>query len=81
MQGTLHFVHIAHFVIPVSVKGIHAYFTKRHEVVLAGLFYGCETWSLTLREEYRRWVFENRVLRRIFWSERDEVTKLKSLFF
>jgi len=36
--------------------------------------YGCETWSLTLREERRLRVFENRVLRRIFGSKRDEVT-------
>jgi hypothetical protein len=36
--------------------------------------YGCETWSLTLREEHRLRVFENRVLRRIFWPKRDEVT-------
>ena len=36
--------------------------------------YGCETWSLTLREEPRLRVFENRVLRRIFWPKRDEVT-------
>jgi hypothetical protein len=36
--------------------------------------YGCETWSLTLREEHRLWVFENRVLRRIFGPKRDEVT-------
>jgi hypothetical protein len=35
--------------------------------------YGCETWSLTLREEYRLRVFENRVLRRIFGPKRDEV--------
>jgi len=35
---------------------------------------GCETWSLTLREERRLRVFENRVLRRIFGSNRDEVT-------
>jgi sorting nexin-29 len=34
--------------------------------------YGCETWSLTLREEQRLRVFENRVLRRIFWPKRDE---------
>jgi hypothetical protein len=32
-----------------------------------------ETWSLTLREEYRLRVFENRVLRRIFGPKRDEV--------
>jgi hypothetical protein len=36
--------------------------------------YGCETWSLTLREERRLRVFENRVLRRIFGLKRDEVT-------
>jgi len=36
--------------------------------------YGCETWSLPLREERRLKVFENRVLRRIFGPKRDEVT-------
>ena len=36
--------------------------------------YGCETWSLTLREERRQRVFENRVLRGIFGSKRVEVT-------
>jgi hypothetical protein len=35
----------------------------------------CETWSLTLREEHRLRVFENRVLRRIFGPKRDEVTR------
>ena len=38
------------------------------------VLYGCETWSLILREERRLRVFENRVLRRIFRSRRDEVT-------
>jgi len=37
--------------------------------------YGCETWSLTLREERRLRVFENGVLRRIFGPRRDEVTR------
>jgi hypothetical protein len=37
------------------------------------VLYGCETWSLTLREEHRLRVFENRVLRRIFGPKRDEV--------
>jgi hypothetical protein len=36
--------------------------------------YGCETWSLTLREECRLRLFENRVLRRVFGPKRDEVT-------
>jgi hypothetical protein len=35
--------------------------------------YGCETWSLILREEHRLRVFENRVLRGIFGTKRDEV--------
>jgi hypothetical protein len=39
------------------------------------VLYGCETWSLTLREEHRLKVFENRVLRRIFGPKRDEVTR------
>jgi len=38
-------------------------------------WYGCETWSLTLREEHRRRVLENRALRRIFGPKRDEVTR------
>jgi hypothetical protein len=38
------------------------------------ILYGCETWSLTFREEHRLRVFENRVLRRIFGAKRDEVT-------
>jgi hypothetical protein len=42
--------------------------------VLAVALYGCETWSLTLREERRLRVFENRVLRRVFGPKRDEVT-------
>jgi hypothetical protein len=37
------------------------------------VLYGCETWSLTLREERRLWVFENRVLRRVFGPNMDEV--------
>ena len=42
-------------------------------VILPVVLYGCETWSLTLREERRVRVFENRVLRGIFGPERDEV--------
>jgi hypothetical protein len=38
-------------------------------------FYGCETWSLTLKEERRLKVFENRVLRRIFWPKRNKETE------
>jgi hypothetical protein len=43
-------------------------------VILPVVLYECETLSLTLREEHRLRVFENRVLRRIFGPKRDEVT-------
>ena len=43
-------------------------------VILPVVVYGCETWSLRLKEERRLRVFENRVLRRLFGPKRDEVT-------
>jgi hypothetical protein len=43
-------------------------------IILPVVLYGCETWSLTLREEHKLRVFQNRVLRRIFGPKRDEVT-------
>ena len=43
-------------------------------IILPVVLYGCETWSLTLREEHKLSVFENRVLRRIFGPKRDGVT-------
>ena len=43
-------------------------------VILPVVLFGCETWSLTLREERKLRVFENRVLRKIFGPRRDEVT-------
>jgi hypothetical protein len=43
-------------------------------VPLSVVLYGCETFSLTLREECRLRAFENRVLRRIFGSKWDEIT-------
>jgi hypothetical protein len=42
--------------------------------ILPVVLYGCETWSLTLKNENRLKVFENRVLKRIFGPKRDEVT-------
>jgi hypothetical protein len=59
-------------------------------IILPIVLYECETWSLTLREECRLMVFENRVLRRLFGPKRDEVTgewrklhneKLNDLYF
>jgi len=43
-------------------------------IILPVVLYGCETWSLTLREKRRLRVFDNRVLGRIFGPKRDEVT-------
>ena len=43
-------------------------------IILPVVLCGCETWSLTVREERRLRVFENKVLRRIFGPKRDEVT-------
>ena len=48
----------------------HVYKTNILPVVL----YGCKTWSLTLREEHRLSVFENKVLRKVFGAKRDEIT-------
>jgi hypothetical protein len=43
-------------------------------IILQVVVSGCKTWSLSLREEHRLRVFENRVLRRLFGPKRDEVT-------
>jgi hypothetical protein len=48
-------------------------------VILPLVLYGCETWSLTLREEHRLRVFENRVLRRIFGPKREEDVSWRKL--
>jgi hypothetical protein len=42
-------------------------------IILPVVFCGCETWSLTLRKENRQKEFENRALRRIFGSKRNEI--------
>jgi hypothetical protein len=43
-------------------------------IILPVVLYWCETWSLTLREEHRLRVFENRVLKKIFGPKRDDVS-------
>ena len=48
--------------------------TEIYILYMPVVLYGCETWSLTLREGPRLRVFEKRLLRRIFGSKRDEVT-------
>ncbi|KAJ4450407.1 hypothetical protein ANN_01831 [Periplaneta americana] len=44
-------------------------------VILPVVLYGCETWTLTLREEQRLRMFENKVLRKIFGAKREDVTR------
>jgi hypothetical protein len=44
-------------------------------IILPMVLYGCETWSLIVRDEHKLGVFENRVLRRIFGPKRDGVTE------
>jgi hypothetical protein len=46
---------------------------KIYKTIILPVLYGYETWSLTLREEHRLRVFENRVLRRVFGPKKDEV--------
>ena len=68
----------------IIVQNVHAKSEERsddskdrdiQDYNFACFLYGCETWSLTLREERRLRVFENRVLRRIFGPRTDEVTE------
>jgi hypothetical protein len=60
-------MHVSSHLISKNLK-IKIYKT----VILPVLLYGCETWSLTLREEHRLRIFENRVLKRIFGPKREE---------
>ena len=46
-----------------------------YRTIILHVFYGCDAWSLTLREERRLRVFENKVLRGIFGPKREEVTE------
>jgi hypothetical protein len=59
-----------------AISLILFFFSKKgkYTKIKGSALYGCETWSLILREEHRLRVFENRVLRRIFGPKRDEVT-------
>jgi hypothetical protein len=54
------------------VKLYHLKIKIYRPIILPLVLYGCETWSLILREECRLNVFENRVLRRIFGPKRDD---------
>jgi hypothetical protein len=60
------------FCLPVSYQ-------KLNIVILPVTLYGCEIWSLALREEHRLRVFENRVLRKIFGPKREEDASWRKL--
>jgi hypothetical protein len=62
---------LEHSVFSSAVENSKNQNIKDHNLPV--VLYGCETWYLTLRNEHRLWVFENRVLRRIFGPKRDEV--------
>jgi hypothetical protein len=69
MLATIRFSLLSFHLLFTDVK-VKVYKT----IILPVVLYGCETWSLTLREERRLRMFENRVLRRIFGPMTDEVT-------
>jgi hypothetical protein len=59
------------FVFPSHIKK-NLKIKIKETVILPVVLYGCETWSLSLREEHRLRVFENRVLRQIFGPKREK---------
>jgi len=59
--------------LPSRLLSKHLKIKIYRNIILPGVLYGCETWSLTLREKRKLRVFENMVLRRIFRPRRDEV--------
>ena len=60
--------------LPFSLLSKNLKIKLHRTIILPVVLYGCETWSLTLREERKLRVFENMVLRRIFGNKRDEIT-------
>jgi hypothetical protein len=70
IQGMIAIIQPKIFCLPTSYKNL---IIKIHKtVIFVVVLYGCETWSLTLREENRPRVFETRELRRIFGPKREE---------
>jgi len=60
------------FVVQFATKNAKI---KIYITIILPVLYGCDTWSLSLREEQRLRVFENRVFRRLFVPKGDEVTR------
>jgi len=57
------------------LRGLNIKIDLYTSIILSLVLYGYESWSLTLWDERRLRVFENRLMRKIFWSKRDEVTE------
>jgi hypothetical protein len=70
-QGMFAIIRCRTFCLPSLLP--NNYEIKIHRTIILPVFYGCETWSLTLKDKCQLRVFENRVLRRIFGPKRDEV--------
>jgi len=66
--------HTLSYVLEISLLSKKLKIKIYRTIILPVVLYGCETWSLTLREERRLRMFENRVLRRVFGPKSDEVT-------
>jgi hypothetical protein len=66
--------HSVHNLLSSSLLSKNVKIKIYRTIILPVVLHVCVSWSLTLREECRLRIFENRVLRRIFGSERDEVT-------
>ena len=69
--------HVVQNLLSSSLRSKHLKIKMYRTVILHIVLYGCKTWSLTLREERRLRVLENRVLRKIFEPKRNEVTGME----
>jgi hypothetical protein len=67
--------HSVHNLLSSSLQLKNLKITIYRTIILPVVLYRCETWSLTLKEERKLRVCDNRVLRRIFGPKRDEVTR------
>ncbi|KAJ4433485.1 hypothetical protein ANN_15788 [Periplaneta americana] len=76
ISGSTSMVVVAAIIVVVAASSLLSKKAERlHKtVILPVVLYGCGTWTLTLREEQRLRVFENKVFRKIFGAKRDEVT-------
>ena len=67
-------IRIYTIIVATYIFEYHFLYVINSTIIFPVVLYGCETWSLALREERKQRVFENMVFRRIFGPRRDEVT-------